>query len=77
MHAIKCQFVFAEIYTFIITFDENKELKGYTCNSRTTDTPPLSSGRYVSGEHFLSRNNPTRISVHNIIIVTHAYHIHV
>ena len=36
--------------------------KGYTWSSLTTDTPPFSSGRKVSFEHFLKRSKPIRIS---------------
>ena len=35
--------------------------KGYTWSSLTMEQPPFSSGLKVSSEHFLSRNNPTRI----------------
>ena len=42
---------------------QHKELsEGYTCNSRTMETPSFSSGLNVSGEHFLKRSNPIKIS---------------
>ena len=36
--------------------------KGYTWSSLTTDTPPFSSERKASFEHFLSRSKPIRMS---------------